>query len=1195
MLLSTLATQTLAAPTDISNHWAKASIEKLIDYGIMQGNGQGRFNPNSLITRAECVALINRSFNFDKNNNIAFEDVQSGAWYAEEFSKAATQGYIEGNGGKVLPKELVTREEVAHMFSRVLKLSSYGTLLYTDEEAISEWAKESVAILTHQGIMQGNKGEFNPKDGITRAEVATVLDRAIGNLYDTAQVYDEKGKTLSGNVTINSSGVVLENATIKGNLYITEGVGMGEVTLNNVVIEGETIVSGGGMDSIVFISTKAGVVKIEVPDNTPVRLVASGDTAIGEVKAQSESKLEESNLTGEGFKAVTINIPEGAKVSLSGDFDKVDMVSGNAKLDVLEGSIKALNVEATGKDAQIKLAQGVVVDTMVCNGAAKVSGTGVIQSATINVSGVEMAQVPKHLEIKEGIKADIKGKIVDKDTANKTTDNTSDKNNNSNQGNSNNEDTGDSGSTSKPIDTKILELELSNVEPKLDFKSDNYVYTTTRSGLYDEMILKFRTGRGTRETVTLNDVAVSPDNNGNYRLPFAKEKLFTEIVITITEAGNSQNKTVYMITVDNELKNRVEKDSYIYNPAKDGDLKVKIYPRENASVKSLLLGQEILEVGKDYTLQGNEMNLMQAFLISKQGMGRLNFTICFTEGNDVKFEVLVADDKPVYLGELALIDDAYALSMAIPLIHEDQNPVEGKLAFLDRAHSEIELLNSEGAVLINSQGQPLKKSFEELEYEGNGYFGGGIESVATGYTFKYSQMEEFLRAFGIRTNALVPAAIRVKVVKNDTTGNLQVSESIKALEIPKTEYKLTSVTLTQYNEGKPIAQNNEVDQTKQIQSLQVNDLFKLEYTGQGVKSYSRDYSIQSVGQGYKGFLQQGQNKMVATEYVMLYEKGKMPVLFDFELSYTENAVIENRFITEVRGEVVENPDYQYVLKLGFGNAKEKEISYKDAVEKYYLRPELLTFYNGSEGYHTNEFNMEHIKEKKAALDKVSPDIERVVIETTASAITLKIKDIGAFFEVFEIDPKDYTAGCQEDFHGDSCKNYKQWIFDPSNKGLEYWILSGLDSNSSVQERGTLAFEKMTAYPTDIKIKNWTENNTGTEIATVKLNNEIDTDSQYYTDQYKVEITTSSGATTTSSTIRTTASSIDISLDVVGMSDKGVVKYYDEGGYELATNKIIVTPDLIPGKDYNTWVNVVVTEPGREMRRYRLNIYRADSQ
>ena len=74
----------------------------------------------------------------------------------------------------------MTREEMAKVFQEYLKvekkLSKREKRTFKDQKKLSSWAKESVDSLTSQGILVGDqKGNFNPKQTLTRAQVAQVL------------------------------------------------------------------------------------------------------------------------------------------------------------------------------------------------------------------------------------------------------------------------------------------------------------------------------------------------------------------------------------------------------------------------------------------------------------------------------------------------------------------------------------------------------------------------------------------------------------------------------------------------------------------------------------------------------------------------------------------------------------------------------------------------------------------------------------------------------------------------------------------------------------------------------------------------------------------------------------------------------------------------------------------------------------
>lgn len=80
-----------------------------------------------------------------------------------------------------------------------------------------------------------------------------------------------------GNVTITSSGVTLKDTVVAGNLYVTAGVELGDVVLENVKVLGEIVVSGGGVseageDSVILRNVDAPKLVVDNIKNQQVSL-----------------------------------------------------------------------------------------------------------------------------------------------------------------------------------------------------------------------------------------------------------------------------------------------------------------------------------------------------------------------------------------------------------------------------------------------------------------------------------------------------------------------------------------------------------------------------------------------------------------------------------------------------------------------------------------------------------------------------------------------------------------------------------------------------------------------------------------------------------------------------------------------------------------------------------------------------------
>jgi len=415
-----------AAYKDISNHWAKGDIEFVAGKGIIAGYNDGSFQPDRNVTRAEYIAMINRTLRLTTVETTNFTDVKANDWYAADIGKAKAAGYVSGySDGSIRPGQSITRQEAAFMIAKALGL--YGgkqqvLSKYTDNKKISSWCSDRVSAVVTQGYMGGYyDNTFKPDKSITRAEAAVIL-RAVygsrptvstptepvsmdepappvepakvvskgGNLDKAGTFGPESGtETISGNVNINVTGITLRNSLITGNLVIARSVGDGSVTLSNVTVQGTVNVQGGGRNSVTL--DNCTVPKLIVYRDE-VRILATGTTSISYTTLNSGAILEESKLTGNGF--VTVDITSSTKTH--------DAIQ-------LTGSFGCIQVSSA---VDISIPQGSQIATMCLDSPATVTGSGTINTAWVNVAGVHIQQNPGKTIVEENIYADVGGKYV---------------------------------------------------------------------------------------------------------------------------------------------------------------------------------------------------------------------------------------------------------------------------------------------------------------------------------------------------------------------------------------------------------------------------------------------------------------------------------------------------------------------------------------------------------------------------------------------------------------------------------------------------------------------------------------------------------------------------------------------------------------------------------------------------------------
>lgn len=168
-------------PGDISGHWAKDSILKLTNAGVVSGYPDGTFKPNNTVTRAEFTVMLVKALNLETRVGKTFNDTNS-HWAKDSISTAAAHGIISGYDENTFgPDDLITREQVAVIIARAAQLET-GTdeLTFTDSKAISSWAKPGVAAAFKGKFITGYPDHsFRAQGKTTRAEAAVIIGKLL--------------------------------------------------------------------------------------------------------------------------------------------------------------------------------------------------------------------------------------------------------------------------------------------------------------------------------------------------------------------------------------------------------------------------------------------------------------------------------------------------------------------------------------------------------------------------------------------------------------------------------------------------------------------------------------------------------------------------------------------------------------------------------------------------------------------------------------------------------------------------------------------------------------------------------------------------------------------------------------------------------------------------------------------------------
>ena len=298
------------------------------------------------------------------------------AWYYETVCIAQKYGYLNGEGGgRMDPTGTVTREQAATIIGRLYKADpgnvSPSSLDFKDKAKISSWSAGYIRAAVDKGFLAGySDGTFRPTREVTRGEVAKIIYYYLGtSLSRAGKAYtgaDLRGDTT--NATISES-CTLSDATIEGDLFITEGLGTDAVTLSNVTVEGTIIISGG---TVTMTTTTSDHIIVSSARGRLLQTTATGASRFSEAEVRTAAVLYEKVLTDgyDGFENVTVS--GGNKVSLTVDADLLKLTVNAPATVTTTAAAKVYHLQA--------------------NRAATVTGYGSVYQADVRTDGVSFTK-----------------------------------------------------------------------------------------------------------------------------------------------------------------------------------------------------------------------------------------------------------------------------------------------------------------------------------------------------------------------------------------------------------------------------------------------------------------------------------------------------------------------------------------------------------------------------------------------------------------------------------------------------------------------------------------------------------------------------------------------------------------------------------------------------------------------------------
>ncbi len=414
----------MALPAQAADHWAMPYAQQLVDWGVMRGDTSGALRLGSSITRAEFVAMVNRAYGYDKLDGMPFTDVRSRDWFYDDIDIGYNIGYFKGTGpNTAAPNDPLTREQAVVLLSRNLMLrgTTGETLGFSDSRTLSDWSRGLIGTAVAQGVISGYEdGTFKPQRNITRGEVAAMLVRAIGT--PISQKGEHTLGSVYGNVTINTSGVTLRNSVIAGNLYLTGGIDLGDVLLENVEVLGQIVVSGAGessssQSSVILRNVTADEMVVDSIANQFVSVRAEGHTDIPVTSVRTNAYVEDASSEGHGLALIQQDGEEGTLLQLAGNLQEIINFTPKSTLQIARGYAEKVTVDENATESKVIIDNGARVGELNLDVATEVTGGGDIKNLNVGAPGCKVEMLPDKITIRPGITGNIHGTEMDSVTA----------------------------------------------------------------------------------------------------------------------------------------------------------------------------------------------------------------------------------------------------------------------------------------------------------------------------------------------------------------------------------------------------------------------------------------------------------------------------------------------------------------------------------------------------------------------------------------------------------------------------------------------------------------------------------------------------------------------------------------------------------------------------------------------------------
>ena len=183
---------------DTKDNWARDAIQAMTQAGYLSGYADNTFKPSAQITREQAAAIYGKVLQHNLNEQeladivtkesaTSYSDVEADRWSNSAIKLVSAAGVMQGTSKTAFtPSKTMNREEFVASAASLAKKLNITTPVKTekvrfkDEDSISLDYVADINYMAERGIVASGATEnFNPKQPVTRAQAATILNRML--------------------------------------------------------------------------------------------------------------------------------------------------------------------------------------------------------------------------------------------------------------------------------------------------------------------------------------------------------------------------------------------------------------------------------------------------------------------------------------------------------------------------------------------------------------------------------------------------------------------------------------------------------------------------------------------------------------------------------------------------------------------------------------------------------------------------------------------------------------------------------------------------------------------------------------------------------------------------------------------------------------------------------------------------------